>query len=72
MSHFRLQDTDLHDAVPPESRSDERQRDAVAHAVSMLADSRVRPALEYLKANAVGARVIERVLLDPEHRRAAA
>jgi len=72
MSHFCLQDTDLHVAVPSESRRDERQRDAVAFAVSMLADSGVRPALEYLKAHAVRPRVIERVLLDPEHRRAAA
>lgn len=72
MSHLRAQDLDLPTAPSCELRRDARQRDAVAQAVAMLADSGVRPALEFLKAQAVRPRVIERVLLDPDHRRAPA
>lgn len=72
MSPFRHQASHQPLADPLELRCDARQRDAVAHAVAMLADSGVMPAVEYLKSQAVRARVIERVLLDPTHRRAAA
>lgn len=72
MSHFRAQESSLPPALHAESRRDLQQRDAVAHALGMLDDSGLRPAVEYLKAQAVRPRVIERVLLDPAHRRAVA
>ena len=72
MTYLRAQDLDPPSVVCSGLRRDARQRDVVAHAVALAGDCGVMPALEYLKAHAVRPGVIERVLLDPEHRRAPA
>jgi hypothetical protein len=58
------------DTPDGEARSDLRQRDIVASGIAMLPGGGVMMALEYLKLHAIGAQVIERVLLEPDRRRA--
>lgn len=53
-----------------ELRSDVRQRDIVADGVVLLRESGVMAAVEYLKSHAIRPHVIERVLLEPQQRRA--
>jgi hypothetical protein len=58
------------DALHSELRCDLRQRDIVASGIAMLAGGGVMMVVEYLKLHAIGAHVIERVLLEPHRRRA--
>ncbi|PYD85632.1 hypothetical protein DNF23_48000 [Pseudomonas syringae pv. pisi] len=55
-----------------ELRRNVRERDIVARGIATLGECGTMPALEYLKAHGVRAQVIERVLLEPERRRALA
>jgi len=57
-------------AISAEARSDARQSDIVASGIAMLPGGGVMMAFEYLKLHAIGAHVIERVLLEPQRRRA--
>jgi len=50
-------------------RVDLRRRDIVDHAISVQENSNTMSAIEYLKSHDIDAAVIERVLLDPQHRR---
>lgn len=50
-------------------RRDVRRRAIVDHAISVQETSNTMSAFEYLKSHDISADVIERVLLDPEHRR---
>ena len=52
-----------------EARRDQRQRDIVDDALSLMGVAGTLSALEFLKAHAVEGRVITRVLLDPARRR---
>lgn len=54
-----------------ELRCDAHQRDIVTSSLALLGESGIMTALEYLKLNAVRPQVIERVLLEPQRRRAA-
>jgi hypothetical protein len=58
-------------ADPAYQRQDMRQRDIVNHAISVQESSNTMSAIEYLKAQDIHPDVIERVLLEPERRRAA-
>lgn len=60
---------DLAVAVPNDARLDVRQRDIVEQGILMQQNSNTMSALEYLKSRDVDARVIKRVLLEPQLRR---
>lgn len=47
-------------------------RDIVNHAIAVQQSINTMSALEYLKTHGIAARVIERVLMEPQRRRAAA
>jgi len=53
-----------------ELRCDARQCDIVACGIALLRESGVMTAVEYLKSHAIRPHVIERVLLEPQRRRA--
>jgi len=72
MSPYRAQDIDQGLSGSSELRRNIRERDIVAHGIATLGECGTMPALEYLKTHGVRARVIERVLLEPERRRALA
>ena len=55
-----------------EARNDARQRVIVDDAIAVLGSTNTRAAFEYLRAHGVGMQIIERVLLEPLRRRAAA
>lgn len=57
-------------AIAGYERQDARQRDIVDHAIAVQESSNTMSAIEYLKSHDVEAHVIERVLLEPERRRA--
>ncbi|MEW7847834.1 hypothetical protein AB2N08_03950 [Massilia aurea] len=59
-------------ASASELRSNADQRDVVTRGIATLCELGVMPAVEYLKSNGVGPKVIERVVLEPERRRASA
>jgi hypothetical protein len=50
-------------------RSDSQRRAIVDRAIAMQVQSNTVCAIEFLKSNDIDARLIERVLLDPERRR---
>ncbi|WP_426194022.1 hypothetical protein [Massilia sp. DWR3-1-1] len=52
-------------------RTDARSRDMVDHAIAVQACASTMSAVEYLKSHGVAHHVIERVLLEPQHRRSA-
>jgi hypothetical protein len=56
-------------ADPSYQRLDLRMRDIVNHAIFVQQISNTVSALEYLKSHDIDARVIERVLLEPQRRR---
>ncbi len=56
-------------AEPSYLRSDTYRRDIVDRAISVKESRSTMSALEFLKAHDIDARVIERVLLDPQRRR---
>jgi hypothetical protein len=70
MSHLHAQDTLPRVASATELRSNASQRDVVTHGIATLSELGIMPAVEYLKSNGIGSKVIERVLLEPERRRA--
>jgi hypothetical protein len=55
---------------PNYQRRDLRCRDIVDHAISVQESTNTMSAFEYMKSHDISADVIERVLLDPDHRRA--
>jgi hypothetical protein len=70
MNQTRLQSTgDLAIATPVDARMDLRQRDIVECGIAMQQASNTMSAFEYLRSRDIDARVIERVLLYPRHRR---
>lgn len=72
--HPQLHAPAVHLAVAGSSelRSNVNQRDVVARGIATLGELGIMPAVEYLKSNGVGPKVIERVVLEPGRRRAAA
>lgn len=72
MSPYRAQEINQSLAAPSELRRDLGQRDIVARGIATLCECGIMPALEYLKSHGVRPQVIERVLLEPERRRATA
>lgn len=72
MSPYRAKDINQRVAAAPEPRQNASQRDVVARGIATLCESGIMPAVEYLKSHGVRPKVIERVLLEPERRRAAA
>ena len=72
MSPYRAQDIDQRLSGSSELRRNIRQCDIVARGIATLRECGTMPALEYLKTHGVGRQVIERVLLEPERRRALA
>lgn len=54
----------------PQPRSDVRQRDIIDHAIAVQTRCNTVAALEYLKSCGVAPGLIERVLLEPQRRRA--
>ena len=56
-------------AEPSYERRDMLRRDIVNHGISVQESSNTMAAIEYLKARDIDPRVIERVLLEPQHRR---
>jgi len=72
MSPFRAQEINQCLAASSELRRNTGQRDVVARGIATLRESGIVPAVEYLKSHGVRAQVIERVLLEPERRRAPA
>lgn len=58
--------------IIPELRQNASQHAVVARGIATLGKSGIMPAVEYLKLHGVRPQVIERVLLEPERRRAAA
>jgi hypothetical protein len=56
--------------APPYERRDQRRRDVVDQSILIQHRANTMCAVEYLKSNGVAAHVIERVLLEPERRRA--
>ena len=56
---------------PTYERRDLRCRDIVDHAISVQESRNTMSAFEYMKSHDIAAEVIERVLLDPDRRRAA-
>jgi len=72
MSPYRAQDINQRVAGSAELRQNASQRDVVARGIATQLDSGSVPAVEYLKTHGVRPHVIERVLLEPERRRAPA
>lgn len=72
MSPYRAQDINQSLSGSSELRRNMRQQDIVARGIATLRECGTMPALEYLKAHGVRPQVIERVLLEPERRRALA
>ena len=70
MSNLHAQHDHQRVASSSELRSNASQRDVVARGIATLCELGVMPAVEYLKSNGVRAKVIERVVLEPERRRA--
>jgi hypothetical protein len=74
MSPYRPDD--INQSVSASSRSgaelrcDARQCDIVACGIALLRESGIMTAVEYLKSHAIRPHVIERVLLEPQRRRA--
>lgn len=63
----------VHPPAPShQERRDARSRDIVDHAIAVQETSNTMSAVEYLKSHDVAPHVIERVLLEPARRRAAA
>ena len=56
-------------AEPHYERLDLKRRDIVNHGISVQESSNTMAAVEYLKSHDIDARVIERVLLEPQRRR---
>jgi hypothetical protein len=54
----------------PYVRRDQRRRDIVDHSIMIQHRANTICAVEYLKSNGIDARVIERVLLEPDRRSA--
>lgn len=54
---------------PSYERRDMRRRDIVDHAICVQQSSNTMCAVEYLKSHDIAAAVIERVMLDRDHRR---
>ena len=55
---------------PNYERRDIRCRDIVDHAIAVQESRNTMSAVEYLKSHDIDADVIERVMLDPDRRRA--
>ena len=55
-----------------EARSDTRCRLIVDDGIALQRSSNTMSAVEYLRAHGIGAHVIQRVLLEPQRRRAKA
>jgi len=72
MSPYRAQDINQRVAGSAELRQNASQRDVVARGIATQLDSGIVPAVEYLKTHGVRPQIIERVLLEPERRRAPA
>jgi len=72
MKPLHAQDIHPRAASVSELRSNAGQRDVVTRGIATLSELGVVPAVEYLKSNGVRSKVIERVLLEPERRRALA
>jgi hypothetical protein len=72
MSPFRAQDINQCAAASSELRRNVGQRDIVARGITTLCECGIMPAVEFLKLHGVRPQVIERVLLEPERRRALA
>lgn len=69
MNHVEQQDGAPHAPRPRYQRSDLERRDIVNRGIFVQHNRNTMSALEYLKANDIDPNVIERVLLDPQHRR---
>lgn len=67
--HMLASTDDLALAEPHYERRDLARRDIVDHGISMQESHNTMCALEYLKSHDIDARVIERVLLEPQRRR---
>ena len=72
MTPYRAQDIHPPVAITPELRHNASQHEVVARGIATLGESGIMPAVEYLKLHGVRPQVIERVLLEPERRRAVA
>ena len=72
MSPFRAQEINQTLAASSDLRRNILQRDIVARGIATLRESGIMPAVEYLKSQGVHPHVIERVVLEPERRRAPA
>lgn len=72
MTPYRAQDIQQPIATPAELRQNASQHEVVARGIATLGESGIMPAVEYLKLHGVRPQVIERVLLEPERRRAVA
>jgi hypothetical protein len=64
-------DCGLSRPVPGYTRHDERQRDIVNDGIEVQQTTNTMTAFEFLRARNVDARVIERVLMEPDLRRVA-
>jgi hypothetical protein len=71
MSPYRAQEIHQRVAASTELRQNVGQQDIVARGIATLAESGIMPAVEYLKTHGVRPHVIERVVLEPQRRRAA-
>jgi hypothetical protein len=60
---------DLAEVDTTYERLDLRRRDIVDHAILVQQSSNTVSAIEYLKSHDIDARLIERVLLEPQRRR---
>ncbi len=67
--NLHTQASNLALAEPGYERLDVKRRDIVNHGISVQESSNTMAAIEYLKAHDIDAGVIERVLLEPQHRR---
>lgn len=67
--NLHTQASNLALAEPSYERLDVKRRDIVNHGISVQESSNTMAAVEYLKAHDIDARVIERVLLEPQRRR---
>ncbi|WP_306397859.1 hypothetical protein [Telluria beijingensis] len=72
MSPFRAREINQRLAATSELRRNILHRDIVARGIATLRESGIMPAVEYLKSQGVRPQVIERVVLEPERRRAPA
>jgi hypothetical protein len=61
---------DLAVIEPNYERLDLRRRDIVNHGISVQESANTMSAIEYLKSHDIAPHVIERVLLEPDRRRA--